>query len=154
MTSLVLSLWMLAAAKHAVAAPVSVPLVGDWELNLQRTHYGPTVERRTRERFTCTQAGDRLECVIRAVRAGGRETVGKFRGTLDGAPTQVTGIPDVDQVRLRVDGAVLEATFSLRGTPVFGYRAYRSDDGRSLTIVTVDPVTHAALQTVVVYDHR
>lgn len=150
MTTFLFILWMAVAP----AARPPVALVGDWELNLGRTHYGPTVERRTRERFTCTQDGDRLECVIRALRAGGRETVGRFSGPLNGAPAPVTGIPDVDQVRLRVDGGVVEATFSLHGAPVFGYRAYRSDDGRSLAIVTVDPVTRAALQTVVVYDHR
>jgi len=150
MTTFLFVLWM--AAAPVVRPPVA--LVGDWELNLARTHYGPAVERRIRERFTCTQDGDRLECVIRAVRAGGRQTVGRFTAPLNRAPAPVTGITDLDQVRLRVDGGVLEATFSLRGAPLFGYRAYRSDDGRSLAIVTVDPVTHAALQTVVVYDRR
>jgi len=150
MTSLLLGLWILAAP----AVRPSAPVVGDWELDLGRTHYGPTVERRIRERFTCTQEGAFLACVIRAVRAGGRETVGRFRGTLDGAPAPVTGIPELDEVRLRLDGAVLEATFGVHGAPVFGYRAYRSDDGRSLMIVTVDPVSKASLQTVVVYERR
>jgi hypothetical protein len=61
----------------------------------------------------------------------------------------------VDEVRLRAAGAaVLDATFLSRGAPAFGYRAYRAADGRSLTVVAVDPVTRAALSTVVVYDRR
>jgi hypothetical protein len=37
---------------------------------------------------------------------------------------------------------------------VFAYRAVRSDDGRSLTIVSVDPISRAVLNSVVVYDLR
>jgi hypothetical protein len=154
MTCLVLSLWMLAAAKNP-SAPATVPLAGDWDLNLRRTHYGPTVERRKKERFTCKESEGHLECVMRTVRTDGRELVGTFRAALDGALSPVVGIPGVDEVRLQGGTpGVIAATFSLRGSPVFGYRAYRSDDGRSLMIVSVDPVSGKALNSVVVYDRH
>jgi len=35
-----------------------VPLVGDWELNLARTHYGTGVDRRRSKRFSCADHVD------------------------------------------------------------------------------------------------
>ena len=155
MTSLVLTLWILAAAHDASPGPSPPPLVGDWDLNLKRTHYGPTVERRKKERFTCKESEGHLECVIRSLRTDGRTLVGTFRAALDGAVSPVVGIPGVDQVRLqRASAGVLGATFSLGGAPVFAYRAYRSEDGRSLMIVSVDPASGKALNSVVVYDRH
>ncbi|HEX5043351.1 MAG TPA: hypothetical protein VFV75_10625 [Candidatus Polarisedimenticolaceae bacterium] len=154
MTSLALTLWMLAAAQDPPPPPVPA-LVGDWDLNLHRTHYGPTVERRKKERFTCKESEGYLECVIRSVRTDGRTLVGTFRATPDGEVSPVVGIPGMTEVRLQTGTpGVMSATFSLRGIPVFAYRAYRSDDGRSLTIVSVDPASGKALNSVVVYDRH
>jgi hypothetical protein len=133
----------------------TLPLVGSWQLNLGRTHYGPGVDRRRRERMVCTAELDSVRCIIRSVRADGRELTGQFTATLDGATGPVVGIPDVDQVQLRRPSAsVIDATFLWRGKPAFGYRALQSDDGRSLLVVAVDPITRAAATTVVVYDRR
>jgi len=67
----------------------------------------------------------------------------------------VVGIPGVDEVRLQGGTpGVMGATFSLRGAAVFAYRAYRSDDGKSLMIVSVDPSSGKALNSVVVYDRH
>jgi hypothetical protein len=64
-------------------------------------------------------------------------------------------MPDADQVSLRrVDDFVADATFTYKGKPVFGYRAIRSDDSRSLTIVAVDPVSRVILNSVIVYDRQ
>lgn len=46
------------------------------------------------------------------------------------------------------------AIFFLRGRPVFAYRAVRSEDGRSLTSVSVDPETKRVLTSVIVYDRQ
>jgi hypothetical protein len=120
---------------------------------LRRTYYGPGVERRQRERFTCIARPAVVDCTIRSVRADGRVVTGSFGARLDGSPSPVTGMPDVDQVRLRSDGdGMADAIFSRRGAPVFGYRAYRAADGRSLMIVSIDPVSKAILNTIVVYD--
>ncbi len=148
---------LLALAATAAAAcqssPPPAPLVGDWQLNLARTHYGPGVDQRRRERFTCAVRGAGLACTIRGERADGRVVSGRFAALLDGTGAPVTGVPGVDEVRLRaVEATVTDGTFLYRAVPVFGYRAYRSADGRSLVIVTVDPVSRAALSTVVVYD--
>ena len=103
----------------------------------------------------CTAVSGKVRCVIRSVRSDGREVTGRFTAAPDGTTAPVTGIPDVDEIRLREPHpSVVDATFSLRGSPAFGYRAYRSDDGHSLTIVSVDPVSRAAATTVVVYDRR
>lgn len=132
-----------------------IPLVGNWQLNVRRTHYGSGVDRRRRERMRCTAASQSVRCVIRSVRSDGLELTGEFTASLDGVAAPVTGIPDVDAVQLRRPNASLvDATFLWRGKPVFGYRSFQSEDGRSLMIVAIDPVTHAAATTVVVYDRR
>jgi hypothetical protein len=74
---------------------------------------------------------------------------------MDGTGAPVTGIPDIDEIQIRrPNSAFLDATFLARGKPAFGYRAFQSQDGRSLMIVSVDPVTRVALTTIVVYDRR
>jgi hypothetical protein len=134
---------------------IQAPIVGDWQLNLARTHYGSGVDRRRRERFSCTTQANEVRCVIKSVRADGRELTGRFVAPIDGKGGPVTGIPDIDEIQLRrPSSAFLDATFLSRGKPVFGYRALQSEDGRSLMIVSVDPVSRVALTTIVVYDRR
>ncbi|GLC25705.1 hypothetical protein [Roseisolibacter agri] len=138
-----------------VPSPAAATLAGDWELSLARTHYGPGVDRRRRERFTCTADGPRVACTITGERADGRRVTGRFTAAADDVPSSATGVPGIDAVRLRAAGpSIVDATFLLAGRPVFGYRAYRPADGRTLVVVTVDPVSRAALTTVVVYDRR
>ena len=134
--------------------PVTL-LDGKWELNLARTHYGRGVDRRRREVFTCGPRGEQVHCVIRSVRTDGRVVVGEFVATLDGVGAPVSGIAGIDEVQLSQSrDSVLDGTFRWHGRPVFGYRALRSEDGRSQMIVSVDPITRVALTTVVVYDRR
>jgi hypothetical protein len=142
------------SAQLTLRSPVN-PLLGSWTLNRGRTHYGVGVDQRVRETFVCEPSADAVTCTIRSVRSGGRQVVGRFTAALDGKARPVVGIPDVDQVVLEpVAGGAADATFHYRGTPVFAYRAFGADDGRSLSIVSVDPVSHAVLTTVVVYDRR
>ena len=134
---------------------VSDPLTGSWTLNLAKTHYGPGVDRRTNETFTCKVTGPRVACQIQSLRADGRSLLGKFDAAYDGHAYPVVGIPDIDHVSLRrLDDFTAEATFSLAGKPGFAYRSTRAVDGRSLTIVSVDPVSRTVLSSVVVYDAR
>jgi hypothetical protein len=96
-----------------------------------------------------------VKCSIESVMADGQTVLGGFSAQYDGPPGRTEGIPGIDRVRLtRVNGAVADATFTSQGRPVFAYRAVRSDDGRSLTIISVDPVSRAVLNSVVVYDQR
>jgi hypothetical protein len=133
--------------------PPADPLVGKWILNRARSHYGPGAQARKRETFLCEASRGGVRCTIESVRLDGKAFVGRFWAAYDGKPYPATGIPDVDQVRLRrVDDLVADATFSYRGKPVFGYRAIQSDGRGSLTIVSVEPVTRTALNSVVVYD--
>jgi hypothetical protein len=143
------------AAPSRQSGTIAPAIVGSWRLNVRRTRYGPGVDRRRWERFACVARGMRIECTIRGARADGRVVRGSFAATVDGAGGNVAGIDGADEVRLRAGGpGVLDATFLLRGAPAYAYRAFRADDGRSLTIVTVDPSSRAALSTVVVYDHE
>jgi hypothetical protein len=133
--------------------PDALPLIGTWQLNLDRTHYGPGVDRRRRETMVCEADGPTVRCVIRSVRAGGLDVTGRFTASLTGNDAAVTGIPDIDAVRLRQPStSLVDATFLFRGKPVYAYRAFQADDGQSLLIVSVDPITRAALTSVVVYD--
>ena len=143
-----------ADASRAADGPAAA-IVGRWRLNFERTHYGPGVDRRLGERFACAARGVRIECTITSARADGRVVRARFAAGLDGTGSPVAGIADVDEVRLRpASPGTLDATFLLRGAPVFAYRAYRAEDGRSLAIVTVDPTSRAALSTVVMYDRE
>ena len=144
-----------AAGTSRATDPSAAAIVGNWRLNLGRTRYGPGVDRRRWERWACVGRAARIECAIEGARADGRVVRARFAAALDGAGAPVTGIADVDEVRLRTAGrGVLDATFLSRGAPAFGYRAYRAEDGRSLTVVSVDATSRAALSTVVVYDRE
>ena len=158
-TALALALLAPTAAHRATplvsSAPDASPLVGRWQVNLGRTHYGAGVDRRRHERMTCTEVKEGIHCVIESIRSDGSELTGRFTASLNGFIAPVTGIPGVDRVRLQAPKvSIVDATFFFRGQPAFGYRAFRSDDGRSLMIVSVDPVSRAAGTTVVVYDRR
>ncbi|HTV00729.1 MAG TPA: hypothetical protein VMF13_09340 [Luteitalea sp.] len=92
---------------------------------------------------------------MRSVRTDGRSFTATFRAAYDGKPHRVTGLPDVDAVALRAPSeSIVDATFTLRGRPVFGYRAVRSSDDRALTIISVAPETRRVLTSVVVYDRQ
>lgn len=67
--------------------------------------------------------------------------------TFDGKAYAVSGIPDVDRVSLqKLDDHAVDATFTYRGRPVLGYRAVKYDDGRSLTMVSVDPAGEIGME--------
>jgi hypothetical protein len=139
----------------AVQQAPADPLTGKWELNVARTHYGGGAEPRIRESFVCDAAGAGVRCTIRSVRTDGRTVVGDFTARYDGSPGPTHGISDVDAVRLtKVNESIADATFALGGRPVFAYRAVRSADGRSLTIISVEPTSRAVLNSVVVYERR
>ena len=64
----------------------------------------------------------------------------------------LAALSDIDTVDLQTRaGGLVDATFSYQGRPRYGYRAYRSTDGNTLSILSVDPITRAALTTLVVY---
>jgi hypothetical protein len=131
------------------------PLLGRWVLDVGRSHYGGGAEPRKRETFTVRANGNGVSCTIESVRQDGRALIGRFTAAYDGVPRPASGIPDIDQVaQRRIDAHVADATFSLRGRPVFAYRAVRSGDGRTLTIVSVDPKTRAVGESVIVYERR
>lgn len=130
-------------------------LAGRWELNVARSHYGGGAEPRTREEFACTVRGADVSCTIRSVRRGGQTVVGGFDAAYGGPPGPTRGIPDTDHVQLtRTSDTISDATFTLRGQPVFAYRAVRAASGRALTIISVAPITRVVLNSVVVYDRR
>lgn len=130
-------------------------LDGKWKLNVERSHYGPGAKPRRHETFVCVLDKQVLKCTIDSHRVDGARVIGSFAAAYDGKPCPATGIPDVDQVTLqRVDDFAVDATFSFRGKPVFGYRAIKADDGQSLTIVSVEPTTRTVLTSVIVYDRQ
>ncbi|HWM89577.1 MAG TPA: hypothetical protein VN493_02295 [Thermoanaerobaculia bacterium] len=131
------------------------PLTGKWVLNVGKTHYGGGAAPRKHETFVCEKKKELLRCTIKSERLDGKSVLGTFTAAFDGKAYAATGIPDVDRVSLRkLDDHVADATFTYKGRPVFGYRAVKSDDGRSLTMVSVDPVARTVLNSVVVYDRQ
>lgn len=129
------------------------PLVGRWDLNVARSHYGGGAEARRQELFVCEAVNGFLRCTTTSVRIGGRKVVVTFTARDDGTPSPVGGLDDIDEISLtRIDRSIVDATFRLRGQPVFAYRAIRATDGGSLTVVSVDPVSRTVLRSVIVYD--
>ena len=144
---------VLLTLAYGLAQNPANAMLGRWRLNVSRTHYGGGAEPRTKEIFDCERVKSSTSCTTRSVREGGRAVVGTFTAPDDGTPGSVQGISDVDEVRLvAVDMFIVDATFRQRGKPVLAYRAVRSSDGKSLTIISVDPETRAVLHSVVVYD--
>jgi hypothetical protein len=143
------------AAASGVVQSAGDPLAGHWELSVGRSRYGGGAEPRTRESFDCALARAVVTCTIHSVMADGRVVDGGFTATYGGTPGRVHGISDADQVTLvKVSDAIADATFTLHGRATFGYRAIKATDGRSLTIVSVDPTSRVVLNSVVVYDAR
>ena len=103
--------------------------------------------------MTCQGVAVVITCTTESVRPDGRTVTASFTAPDDGTNGPVRGIEEMDSVKLvRVNSARVDATFSLKGRPVFGYRAQRSSDGKLLTITAVDPVSRATRQSVIVYD--
>jgi hypothetical protein len=128
------------------------PLTGHWRLQRNATHYGGTATPRADEAFDCVMKEARLTCMIESVREDGLEVKGTFTAAYDGRQYEVSGVPGVDRVSLqRVSATSADATFSSGARPVFGYRTFKSSDGRTLIVVTVDPVTRRILNSAVVY---
>jgi hypothetical protein len=149
------ALCLCLGARGPIPQPADDPLSGRWILNVERTHYGGGAEVRQRETFDCKRDRTVVECRIESVRAGGRRIVGGFTAAYDGPAGPTRGIPDVDQVRLtKVSASIADATFTYQGRAVFAYRAVRSTNGRSLTIISVAPDSRVVLNSVVVYDQR
>ena len=73
-----------------VSAQTADPLGGSWTLDLARTHYGPGVDRRTRETFTCEPAGKGVTCNIQSVRTDGRSLQARFTALYDGTASPVS----------------------------------------------------------------
>ena len=139
----------------AVQESPAGPLVGRWELNVARTHYGGGATPRTRESFVCVLVAASIQCTIDSVMADGRTVHGGFTATYDGSSGPTFGILDVDHVRLlRVNDTIADATFYAHGHPVFGYRAVKATNGGSLTIISVNPTSRAVLNSVIVYDRH
>lgn len=148
-----LGLILLIMMASASAAKRPDPLAGHWELNLKKTRYGGGAQRRTQETFTCEQQKNGVACTIHSTREGGGKVEASFAAKYDGTAAPVKGLEEVDEVRLeRVSDTIASATFIRQGMNVFAYRATKSDDGKTLTVVSVDPVTRRRLQSVVVYD--
>jgi hypothetical protein len=136
-------------------SPQADPLVGHWELNVPRTHYGGGAEPRAKETLVCIAAGAGVQCTIQSRMADGRTVRGRFSAAYDGTPGLAEGIPEIDHVRLtKIDAFIVDATFTFQGRLALGYRAVRSVDRRSLTIISVEPASRAVLNSVVVYDQR
>src|SRR5215217_5521404 len=131
-----------ASRAQAAAAGDSPALIGTWQLDLGRTHYGAGVDHRRREQMVCVARGASLRCTVEGVRGDGRSVIARFAAPVAGGRSAVVGLPDIDTVDLQPRaGGLVDATFSYRGHARYGYRAYRSADGNTLFIISVDPVT-------------
>ncbi|HEY2824822.1 MAG TPA: hypothetical protein VGI83_04685 [Gemmatimonadales bacterium] len=119
---------------------------------MAHSRYGGGAEPRTSETFVCSPTPAAIQCTTRSTRPDGRTVVASFTAPDNGSAGPVLGIAEMDSVRVVPAGTyALEATFSLHGKPVFAYRAVRSTDGKTLTIASVNPVSRATLNSVVVY---
>lgn len=139
-------------ASGPAASSAAAVFGGRWTLAPGRSHYGVGATPRRAEHFACDTHLGALRCTIRSEFADGRHVMATFRAPANGGSGPVTGMRDMDSVRVvAVAPGIADATFSRGGRPVFAYRAYRGGDGRSLTIVAIHPVLRTALTSVIVY---
>jgi hypothetical protein len=139
----------LLLAQAGTPAPA---ILGNWTLNVAKSHYGGGAEARKSETMICGLDDD-THCSIVSERANGRTVRMRFRGVTNGSAGTVTGADDLDQVILKhIDANTLDATFLFKGKPVFAYRAVRSADRKTLTFTAVDPKTRSPLKSVIVYE--
>lgn len=150
LTSCLMTVLIIAA--NVTYPSTHAPLAGSWRLNSGRTHYGPGVDARRSESMTCRDTKGLVSCRIASTRRDGSKVSGSFTARVGGAPGPVRGIDGMDRVILRRAGQALDATFLQGQTRVFRYRAFRSQDGASLIVVSIDPSSREVLTTVVVYD--
>jgi hypothetical protein len=144
---------LMSLSMATAAAKRPDPLAGHWELNVKKSNYGGGAQRRTQESFTCEQQRNGVACSIHSTMEDGTKVNATFTALYDGSAARVTGLENVDEVRLeRVSDTIASATFIHLGNYVYAYRATKSDDGKTLTVVSVDPVTRRRLKSVVVYD--
>ena len=66
------------------------PLVGRWELDVARSHYGGGAEPRRQESFICETVHDAVQCTTTSVRPDGRRVVATFTARDDGTPAWAT----------------------------------------------------------------
>jgi hypothetical protein len=129
-----------------------LPVVGDWTLDLSRTVYGSSVDRRVEERFVCSKDPSVLHCVILSTRENGKKVKAQFDAVLNGPAGDIYGVEGLNKVQvMTISPGVMEATFYDNDQPRYAYRSWRESHGRSLVIASIDPITREMLSTTVVY---
>ena len=133
----------LLAVTIAVASPLLAsppdgkdPLVGTWQLNLDKSTFDPGPGPKGQMRIYSHQ-GDTEKLTARGVGADGKPTLVQYTARYDGKDYAITGSTGGDLISLhRIDEYTTESTQKRGGKPVIVATRTVSRDGKMLTVLT------------------
>lgn len=139
--------WSLASAQPGD------PFNGVWLLDAARCDFGPGIVLE-RSMLSILSSPDRVDVVVEAVAADGRQLRIQYGGAFDAVPRPSSGSPTFDAVSFRrLEATVIERTDWKAGQPVA--RQTASIQGEALVTRTVTvPDAAGAPQAVLVYVRR
>jgi uncharacterized protein RhaS with RHS repeats len=112
------------------------PLVGTWELNIEKSRFDPGPAPRSQTR-TYESDGKTVRMTSKSVNAQGQETTVEYTASNDGKDSPITGSPIADTVSVKqIDASTSEATLKKNGKIVSVSRRVISSDGKQMTVTT------------------
>jgi hypothetical protein len=119
----------------ALAAESKDPVVGTWQLNLQKSKFAPDPPPKSQTR-TYASEGDRITMTAEGVDAKGNHTSQEWSAKYDGKDYPITGSPLFDSIALKRQGDTVIATTKKQGKPVATGTRVISDDGKEMRLTT------------------
>ena len=120
----------------ATAAYAKDPLVGTWQLNLDKSTFDPGPGPKGQMRIY-SHHGDTEKLTARGVGADGKPSLVQYTAHYDGKDYPITGSTGGDLIALRrIDAYTTESTQKRGGKPVIVATRTVSHDGKTLTVLT------------------
>jgi len=134
-----------------LAAASSDPMAGNWNADLRTSILPEGFPQLRSQTMELRLVAGKLQCSTERVDLRGATTRAYFLAGFDGKRYPVTGIVDIATVSLKRYTGFVEADFFSVTAPVFSYRLSISGDGKTLTVVSLDPKTRRLLRARLVY---
>jgi hypothetical protein len=120
----------------STAADAKDPLVGSWQLDLEKSTFDPGPGPKGQMR-TYSHTGDVEKLTARGIGADGKPTLVQYSARYDGKDYPITGSSGGDLIALRrIDELTTESTQKRGGKPVIVATRTVSQDRKTLTVIT------------------
>ena len=130
---------------------LSPSIEGNWSADLKASTLPAGFPQLISQTMELHLVSGKLACSTERVTVEGKQTHSNFLAGFDGKRYPVKGAPDITAVSLRKYPDWLEGDFFSPNALVFSYRMYLSKDGRTLTVVSIDPITRNKLHAEIIY---